>query len=123
MKKILVIDDEEMILDMLKQILEREGYEVLTASDGTEGMDAFQHRQIDLVITDIFMPRKEGISVVYDLREKYPETKIVAISGGGRLDSKDYLRYAEKLGADQTLAKPFSRSEILKVVEALVGKG
>jgi len=121
MKKILVIDDEEMMLDMMRQILQRAGYTVLTATDGMEGMDIFQQEEIDLIITDIFMPRKEGISVVYDLREKHPNAKIVAISGGGRLNSKDYLRYAEKLGADRTLAKPFSKSEILNIVDELVG--
>lgn len=121
MKKILVIDDEEMMLDMMQQTLQRAGYAVSTATDGMEGMEIFQNEQIDLIITDIFMPRKEGISVVYDLREKHPDAKIVAVSGGGRLNSKDYLGYAEKLGADRTLAKPFSKSEILQVVKELVG--
>src|SRR5260221_4424854 len=81
---ILVIDDEAAVRTLIRQILEEEGHQVDEATDGEEGLARLQSTHIDLVITDIFMPHKEGIETILALRRQFPNVKIVAISGGGR---------------------------------------
>ena len=94
MAKILVIDDDPSILTMLKKMLEREGYEVDTACNGSEGLDKIEDSPPDLLITDIVMPEKEGMELIFHLRRKKPELKIIAISGGGRFNYEGYLTSA-----------------------------
>ena len=68
------------------------------------------------------MPNKEGIGTIVELKNDYPELKIIAISGGGRVVPNDYLDIAEKLGAHRTLSKPFERKELIQTIEELIGK-
>ncbi len=116
--RILVIDDEASIRTMLQQMLEGSGHEVAVAAQGAEGLTLFGEHPVDLVITDIFMPEKEGIETILELRQRSPQTKIIAISGGGRAGNLDILATAKNLGAHQTLAKPFERQELLDAVNA-----
>ena len=116
MKRILIIDDDEQFREMLRVMIEKQGYEVKEAADGEIGMNQQHEKPFDLIITDIIMPNKEGIAVITDLKSEYPDLKIIAISGGGRIVPNDYLSIAEKLGADRTLSKPFERRELLKVI-------
>lgn len=122
MTHILIIDDDLQILDMLSQTLEREGYEVITASDGKEGLRLYRENPVDLIITDIIMPGKEGIETIMDLRREFPHVKIIAISGGGQIDAEQYLSMAQKLGAQRTFIKPFARKELLKAIMELLGQ-
>ena len=122
MTHILIIDDDLQILDMLSQTLEREGYEVITASDGKEGLRLYRENPVDLIITDIIMPGKEGIETIMDLRREFPHVKIIAISGGGQIDAEQYLSMAQKLGAQRTFIKPFARTELLKAIMELLGQ-
>ncbi len=94
----------------------REGYSVFSALDGAEGIKIFEKEKPDLVITDIIMPEKEGLETILELKKNAPEVKIIAISGGGRSLPDDYLRTAEYFGADKTLTKPFSKSELLQSI-------
>lgn len=120
MAKILIIDDDNQFREMLHEMVEREGYTVFSALDGVEGMKLFQQEHPDLIITDIIMPEKEGLETILELKKTVPEVKIIAISGGGRSHPGDYLRTATYFGADRTLAKPFSKSELLNaIVEVL----
>ncbi len=119
-KKILVIDDDEKFRGMLQRILEKEGYAVLVAADGREGVECFSHHPVDLVITDLIMPDMEGIETIIQLRAAQPEAKIIAISGGGRRGPEDYLPIAKTLGAQQTFAKPFDLKEFLTAVANLL---
>ena len=116
MNKILVIDDDDAVRNTMVAILKRGGYEVSTASDGNRGMASFRKDRPALVITDIIMPDKEGIATILDIRRQCPEARIIAMSGGGRLDSADILSYAKKLGANEILYKPFAPDELLKCV-------
>ena len=84
MARILIIDDEEKFRKMLRQMLERAGHEVVEAPDGKEGVKLYREKLTDLIITDIFMPEKEGIQTIKELKRDFPEAKIIAISGGGR---------------------------------------
>jgi DNA-binding NtrC family response regulator len=120
MARILVIDDDVQILEMLRQTLEREGYEVIGSLDGKEGIRLYREAPTDLIITDIVMPEKEGIETIMELKRDFPDVKIIAISGGGRIGPEDYLRIAKKLGAMHTFTKPIGREELLGVVRELL---
>jgi DNA-binding response OmpR family regulator len=119
--RILIIDDEVQIREMLEQMLTREGYEVVNAPDGKVGMKVCREQDIDLIITDIIMPEKDGIEMILELRHDFPKLRVIAISGGGRLGPDGYLEMAKKLGAHKTFFKPFNRKEILEAVRELLG--
>ena len=120
MARILIIDDEAMIRDLLVQILDREGYETITASDGKDGIKIYRENPADLVITDLLMPEKDGLETIMELRGDSRDVKIIAMSGGGKIDSKTYLQIAETMGAIETLTKPFDLRELLKKVQELL---
>ena len=94
MADILIIDDDIQLSAMLKQLLERQGYSVITASDGNEGISLFHEKGARLIITDLIMPVKEGIETIAELVKSTPDVKIIAISGGGRLKPDSYLNLA-----------------------------
>jgi DNA-binding response OmpR family regulator len=116
MKTILVIEDNENMLRMVNDLLSRSGYQVLTASDGVEGMKVYHKSKPDLVLTDIIMPDKEGLEVVMELGREVPRPKIIAMSGGGMMEPRTYLSLAEKLGADDVLQKPFRPADLLALI-------
>ena len=120
MARIMIIDDNVYILDMLKQTLEREGYEVVEASNGDEGIRLYRENPADLIITDILMPKKEGLETIIELKRDFPDVKIIAISGGGRISPKEYLSMAKKLGARYTFSKPVEREKLLAAVRELI---
>ena len=117
---ILVIDDDETIRVLLRAILERDGYQVVDAPDGGEGLKQYRENPTDLVITDLIMPGKEGIETIRDLRREFPHVKIIAVSGGGRIGPDSYLKMAKGVGALRTLSKPFDRMTLLKAVEEVI---
>jgi len=117
MERILIIDDEQQIRSMLRLMLEREGYEVVEASDGIEGIKAYRQKPADLIITDLIMPNKDGIGMIIDLHKEYPDVKIIAMSGGGLNKPEGYLKGAKKLGAACTLTKPIDREKMLRAVK------
>lgn len=121
MPRILIIDDDKPMRSMLRQTLERAGYQVQEAANGMEGIKSYRDQPPDLVITDLVMPEKEGIETIVELRKENPPPRIIAISGGGRISAGDYLHIATKLGVQHTLAKPFSRDEILETVRKVIG--
>ena len=125
MSRILVIDDEEPIRLIMRRSLERFGHEIVEAADGVSGTRLFEESQFDLVITDLIMPEKEGIETILDLKSRFPEVKILAVSGGlsygGRLlDKEGPLADAEALGADASLGKPFQVQQLVEIVGKLL---
>ncbi len=122
MAKILVLDDEPSILVMLKKMLERDGHEVETASNGKDGIELFEKRKPDLLITDIIMPEKEGLETIFLLRKKHPELKIIAISGGGRIGPDEYLPVAKLLGASAVFQKPLVAKVFMQAVSTLLNE-
>lgn len=116
MARILVMDDEELARFTLREILEGAGHEVAEARDGEEGLLLLRQAAFDLVVTDIIMPRKEGVETVIELKRDHPQVKVIAISGGGRTRNLDFLKLAKEYGADRVLAKPFSESDLLEAV-------
>ena len=127
MNKILIIEDDDYVRKMLKQTLERAGYEVGTAGNGAVGLKLYESKMsllepFDVVITDLIMPEMEGIETITKLRKSNPKVKVIAISGGGRNKPEDYLHLAEKLGAARAFTKPVDRDALLQAVSELVDK-
>jgi DNA-binding response OmpR family regulator len=119
-KRILVIDDEPSALDLIRRILEMDGYEVSEAKNGHAGVELFQRHPCDLVITDMVMPVKDGLQTIIDLRSEAPELPVIAISGGGAISKERYLAVAGYLDRVITIAKPFAIEEITEAVEKLL---
>jgi two-component system, chemotaxis family, chemotaxis protein CheY len=113
MKKILVIEDNAIVRNTMMRILQSAGYTVVTANDGLQGVDVFRKELPDLVISDIIMPQQEGIGTIRQILAEYPGTKIIAISGGGRIGNTDFLSIARKMGAIDALPKPFDPDDLL----------
>ncbi len=121
MKRILIIDDDTQFRQMLRQTLERAEYEVVEAPDGNEGIKLFRDGPTDLAITDIIMPEKEGLETIIELKREFTDVKIIAISGGGRLETKGYLNSTKRLKVARTFEKPFDREELLEAIQELLG--
>jgi CheY-like chemotaxis protein len=123
--RILVIDDNADIRELLQIVLEQAGYEVALASHGGEGLERQRAAPCELVITDIFMPQQDGIETIDRLRKEYPDTKIIAMSGGGRVvtgnTGVDYLGTAREFGASRLLRKPFDIEALLEAVREVSG--
>jgi CheY-like chemotaxis protein len=114
--RILICDDEEALLRFLGRVLRGAGYDVLEAHDGREALQLLRLRSCDLVLTDIFMEGQEGIETIRTLRQEWPGLTIIAMSGGGSQGDTDVLTDARVLGADDTLQKPFTSADLLRVV-------
>lgn len=114
---ILIADDDPEILRLLKMALNLKGHDVAVARDGQEAVNMAKQKRFDVIITDIIMPRKEGIETIMEIKTLYPAVKIIAISGGGREGKMDFLRMAEMVGACDVLAKPFRPKDLLAKVE------
>jgi DNA-binding response OmpR family regulator len=117
--QILVIDDTSEIRTPLVEFLRFSGYEVFEAENGKQGLQIFDSRAIDLVLTDIVMPEKEGLETIMDLRKRKPNLKIIAMSGSSPRSS-EYLHYAEKLGAHRVILKPFDFQIMLATIQELL---
>lgn len=122
MARILLIEDNDKYRRMLSLVFQREGHEIVEAQDGMVGLDLFRRQPVDLIITDIFMPEKEGIETIMDIKKESPDVKIIAISGGGRMGDTGVLQAAENLGADRTFTKPFEISEMLETIRDLLAE-
>ena len=94
MARILVIDDDELACFTLQDILDQENHEVTVAKDGVEGAALFKAEPFPLVITDLLMPEKDGLEMITELRKDYPDIKIIAITGGGRLNMANLMSFA-----------------------------
>ena len=120
MSTILVIDDEEQFRKMLVLLLKNEGYQVIDAANGNLGLQKFRKDVPNLTVIDIFMPEKEGLETIQEIKAEQPTAKVIAISGGGRQGVVSYLKYAEMFGADRAFSKPFDPPEFLKAVKELL---
>jgi CheY-like chemotaxis protein len=117
---ILIVDDDVLVVDVLKKMLERDGYELMTCNNGNQALRLCRKNPPDLAIVDIFMPEKEGLETIREMKKEYPSLKVIAISGGSKASTQDYLGVASKLGADLTLSKPVEREDLLKAVARLL---
>ncbi len=120
MSRILIVDDDPHVRQMLERVLRKAGHDVETAENGQEALQVHRERPADMIVTDIIMPEKEGLETITELRKSFPAVRIIAISGGGRIGPAQYLKMAEILGADRTFSKPFNPSELIAAVEELL---
>jgi len=118
MPKILLIDDNVIVRNAISTVLRQSGFDVELAINGQQGFAAFLQCEPDLVITDIIMPEKDGIETIMKIRKQRPTAKIIAISGGGRVGTMDFLHVAKSFGASAVLAKPIEPKDLLNCVNA-----
>jgi DNA-binding NtrC family response regulator len=114
MPRILIIDDDAAVRTTVAHVLQRAGYETVEAGDGRDGSRLLDG--VDLVITDLLMPEMDGVDVLGMMRKAGYTTPVIAMSGGGKVDSKSYLEIARALGAFATIAKPFDLEQLLATV-------
>lgn len=118
MKNILVVEDDVGVREFLSTLLRMAGYQLQQAENGIAAMKLSQQYPFDAVILDILMPEKDGLQTIGELRQAYPQTAIIAISGGGPFDQLDLLDVAKKLGAHATLSKPFDAQQLLDALSS-----
>lgn len=117
MKSILIVDDQESIRQLIREILEAAGYRVDEASTGREGLAQYRRAPADLILMDIFMPDGDGLECLVTLRQEFPACRVVAITGSkGMLGPVDFLHVAKILGAKNVLGKPFAVSDLLGII-------
>ncbi len=118
--KVIVIDDDPAVRNVIVAAFNRVGCETRWAVDGRAGVKLFNEQPAHLVVTDIVMPNQEGIETIRLLKGRERAPKVIAISGGGRRGGQDFLLWARHLGADATLPKPFRTSELIEVARTLL---
>lgn len=118
MKRILIVDDEEQIRNILRMYLIKEGYEVSEAEDGEKGLKLFYEKPFDLVILDVMLPKKDGWSILREIK-KYTETPVIMLTA--RDDSEDEV-FGFEMGADDYITKPFNNKVLLARVKSLLRK-
>lgn len=120
---VLVIDDEPAIRQSVEVLLETYGFQVALARDGVQGLAAFRRIEPDLVLTDVVMPKQDGIETILRMRQERPEAKIIAMSGHGWIWNTECTAVAARLGADAAIPKPFDATKLIAAVQALVADG
>jgi DNA-binding NtrC family response regulator len=120
MARILIVDDDEHIRILLEKVLSNDSHEVVTAENGAVASVRQSERPADVVIMDIIMPEKEGFETIIEFRRDYPETKVIAISGGGRLGPDQYLKLARTMGAHFIFDKPLQLTQLREAIHSLV---
>jgi CheY-like chemotaxis protein len=116
---IIVVDDDADQRLALKLALELAGYAVREAAHGAQALELQRAQPARFLVTDIFMPESDGFEAIAAFRREFPQTRIVAISGGGTRAKQDYLAAARLVGADATLQKPFDINTLLETLQAL----
>jgi CheY-like chemotaxis protein len=117
---ILVVDDEPGIRELLCLMLEAAGHTVVSAEDGIQAPKVLAAQPVQVVITDLLMPERDGLEFITEIRKKFPAVKIIAMSGGGHIARDSYLRIAKNFGAHVLLEKPFSQSGVLGAIDAVL---
>lgn len=114
---ILVIDDNPEFRDILRTHLEANGHRTVLAGNGEQGLTLLKRGGIDIVLTDILMPQRDGVEVLREAKRRWPGLPVIAISGGGWIGANELLGMAERLGADNILQKPVRRDDLIRAVD------
>ena len=119
MNRILVVDDESLVRSAICSMLWDDGFAVSEASDGTEALNEISNSNPKLVITDIFMPRTDGLELIREIRRSHSSVRVIAIAGREECAQTNYLDIALKFGASRSLWKPVDNFELLQSVRTL----
>lgn len=122
MANILVVEDDVLVGELLCTILRSQDHKVKYVSDGEEALALLDNNIPDLIITDIVMPNMNGLTLIRNIKDKYPNLNLIAISGGGRDGPEDYLTSAEQYGATAVFSKPFIKDDVLNTVNQIIYK-
>jgi CheY-like chemotaxis protein len=115
--RVLLVDDDPLIRRVVRTFLERAGHQVAEAGNGVEGLEVFEEQWPDVVVTDILMPRMNGLEMMVEMRRRRPDIPLIAMSGGGRPGGEDsVLLLARDLGALRTFTKPLDMAAFLAAV-------
>lgn len=117
MNTILVVDDARMVRELIKSVLKRDGWEVLEAGDGETALDLCRTHNVDLLIIDIFLPKKGGLQVMRELEEESIKPKTIAISGGEAFNPASIVELANDHGVLATFTKPLDVDSFVEAVE------
>ena len=117
MTRIAIIDDDPQVREAMKTILSKSGYEIALGKSGIEALQILENHPCELLITDIIMPDMEGLETIRKIKKQFPSQKIIAMSGGGRIQNTDFLPIAKKLGAEAVIYKPIDRKTLLDLIE------
>ena len=123
MERILIVDDDHETRVVLEEILTRSGFAVSVAMGGSEAVRCWRTERIDLAIIDVWMPEKDGLETIMEIRRITSNAKIIAISGGGQRAKRDYLSSAKLMGVDATFQKPFDIEALLDMLHRLEIEG
>lgn len=119
-KRILIVDDESYVRDLIRDTLHTRGYHTALAADGQRALEALAQQTYDMVISDVVMPEMEGFELLKKVKSLHPETKVVILTGYSRHhDISEFLLH----GADDYLSKPFQVQELLVAVSRVLGEG
>jgi DNA-binding response OmpR family regulator len=116
-RTILVVDDDKGVQTTFKLLFEQKGYRAILADDGNQALNQLASERVDLVLLDILMPDKEGIETLIEAKRRYPEIRVVMMSGGGSRTKHDFLHVARKFGADAAVRKSDGIGEILALID------
>lgn len=119
--RVLVVDDDAGMRNFLRMLLELEGYEVALAANGLEALETQRQHPAAIILTDLFMPEAEGMETIVQLRDEFPQARIIVMSGGGVHLGTDYLKLARELGAVKTLKKPFAPQDLIDALREAAG--
>lgn len=122
-KRILIIDDDNSIRGFIRRVLEHHGYEIQEARNGDEGIRLYQAWKPDLVLLDLYMPEKDGLETLRDLRQESPQPKVVTMSGDGPKYDVAILQSSRFLGSNSALVKPFTIGELIEIVRNTIDGG
>ncbi len=117
---VLVVDDEPMIREWAGVELAAGGCTPYFAADGSEAFKVMESHAVDLALVDMLMPGKDGVETIVEIKKRWPGCKILAMSGGGKLGTDQYLRLASMIGADDTVMKPFSLTHMMLLVDRML---
>jgi CheY-like chemotaxis protein len=123
MARILLIEDNAVVRQLLHDMLTAAGYDVLAEADGNAAIEALRRITVDAVVTDIYMPGMDGLETIVEVRKRYPDLRIIAMSGGSsrvRGRQADHLMTAHEIGADAVLRKPFEPEELIGALQRLL---
>jgi CheY-like chemotaxis protein len=120
MARLLIVDDEPSIRRIIQLMLKNSGHELFTASNGREAMQILNKEPIDLILLDVVMPEQGGLETIMQIRNGYPDVKLIIISGKVPVDNDAFRNLIEQYGVARVFDKPFEKEDIMQAIDELL---